>query len=101
MRKDVECSTHGLRRAAFVCQHLNKELRVGFHEPFESQENVDYPNGELNAWCDQCHEMLEKTGEWNDESESFAKVKLCCDRCFFEMKRLNLPRKGWKKWFKL
>jgi uncharacterized protein YjaG (DUF416 family) len=50
---------------------------------------VVYADDELNAWCDSCDEVLTKVGEWNDESEAFAKIKLICDACFFEMKKLN------------
>ena len=50
---------------------------------------MTYANDELNAWCDACDEVLVEAGEWNEKSEAFAKIKLVCDRCFFEMKKLN------------
>jgi uncharacterized protein YjaG (DUF416 family) len=50
---------------------------------------VTYANDELNAWCDACDEVLAEVGEWNDESEGYAKIKLICDVCYFEMKKLN------------
>ena len=100
MRDKINCTTHGLRRPAFICQHLNMEQKVGFHEAFESSEKNDYPNGELNAWCDECNSMLEKSGHWTTESEEFAKVKMCCDKCFFDMKNLHRTKKSWLHWFK-
>jgi uncharacterized protein YjaG (DUF416 family) len=88
-KKVVECCTHGNRFPAYVCQHLNLHTPVGFNEPFNSDPDVTYANDELNAWCDACDTVLTEAGEWNDESEAFAKIKLICDACFFEMKKLN------------
>ena len=88
--KRVECGKHGTRYPAYVCQHLNLQTRVGFYEPFASDPGVTYSDDELNAWCDACDEVLLRVGEWNDESEAFAKIKLVCDVCYFDMKELNL-----------
>jgi hypothetical protein len=33
--------------------------------------------------------VLEREGEWNDRSESFAGVRLVCRACYREMKALN------------
>jgi uncharacterized protein YjaG (DUF416 family) len=85
----VECCTHGNRYPAYVCQHLNLQTPVGFYESVASDPSVTYANDELNAWCDACDEVLTEAGEWNDESEAFAKIRLVCDVCFFEMKKLN------------
>ncbi len=62
---------------------------VGFYEPFDSDPNKIYANDELNAWCDACDEVLWKVGEWNEDTEAFASIKLVCDKCFFKMKELN------------
>jgi hypothetical protein len=51
--KYVECDTHGSSRAAFVCQHLNKDTYAGFHEAFESNPLID-PDDDYQAWCDEC-----------------------------------------------
>jgi len=88
-KKVVECCTHGNRYPAYVCQHLNLYAPVGFNEPFNSDPDLAYANEELNAWCDACDTVLTEAGEWNDESEAFAKINLICDACFFEMKKLN------------
>ncbi|MBC6699429.1 hypothetical protein [Hymenobacter sp. BT190] len=73
---------------------MNTHAPVGFYEPFASDLAKTYPDGELNAWCDMCDEKLMEVGEWNDESESFAQIKLICDACFFDMKELNLGRRS-------
>jgi len=85
----VECCDHGLRNRAFVCQHLITSEFPGFWESFDSDSTKKYVDGELNAWCDECDKILLEQGEWNDMSEAFAKIKLICDACFFEMKKLN------------
>ena len=85
----VECCTHGNRYPAYVCQHLNMHTPVGFYEPFASDPTLTYANDELSAWCEACDEVLTEAGEWNDESEGFAQIKLIYDVCFFEMKKLN------------
>jgi hypothetical protein len=90
----VECCTHGNRYPAYACQHLNTQTPVGFYEPLASDPDVIYANDELNAWCNACDEVLLKVGEWNEESEAFAKIKLICDRCYFDIKELNLGYKA-------
>jgi hypothetical protein len=85
----VECCTHGERYPAYVCQHLSLHTPVGFYEPFDSDPTKAYKNDELNAWCDACDKVLTEVGEWNDESEAFAGITMVCDRCFFNMKKLN------------
>jgi hypothetical protein len=92
--KLVECCTHGNRYPAYVCQHLNTQTPVGFYEPLASDPSVTYANDELNAWCNACDEELTRVGEWNDESEAFAQIKLVCDACYFDMKELNLGYKA-------
>jgi hypothetical protein len=47
-------------------------------------------NGRLeNAWCDKCDEVLQREGEWNDKSESFAGIMAVCEGCFEEIKKRN------------
>jgi len=84
----VTCESHGTSRAAFVCQHLNKDTYTGFHEAFESNPLIE-PDDDYQAWCDECEKMRLQEGEWNDVSEGFAKIRLICDQCFFEIKRRN------------
>lgn len=87
--KKVECENHGLRKPAFICQHLNKISKTGFYEPFPDPDNPA-SSDELQAWCDECEKIRSAEGEWNDKSESFAKIKLICDECFFDIKKFNI-----------
>jgi hypothetical protein len=71
----VHCDDHGPRRAAFVCRHLVGGSGLGFFTP-------DEPGDDLEAWCGECDRVLHRCGEWNDESERFARITLICDLCF-------------------
>jgi hypothetical protein len=86
--KHVECETHGTSRVAFVCQHLLKGSDLGFYEAFESNPLIE-PDDDYQAWCGACEKVWEREGEWNETSMAFAKIKLVCDQCYFEIKRRN------------
>lgn len=88
----VECRTHGDARPAFVCQHLFLQHRqkqysaIGFFEP--TQDPGD-PDDDLEAWCGACDEVLGRVGEWNDESEAFADMKVLCSGCFQRVREIQ------------
>lgn len=89
--KYVSCGTHEYRRRAFVCKHLNHKTKVGFEEAFETFEDMELlEDDDFQAWCDECETIRQKEGEWNDISMAFAGIKLVCEKCYFEMKELNL-----------
>lgn len=89
--KYVQCGAHEYKRRAFVCQHLNHTTKVGFEESFETSEDMELMDeDDFQAWCDECEIVREKEGEWNDKSMEFSKIKLVCEKCYFEMKELNL-----------
>lgn len=86
-KRTVECSTHGTKSEAWVCQHLvGGEDRVGFHVGYSIDEpDQYYPD----AWCDACEDVLEAEGEWNDASQAFADIKLVCSGCYQEIRKRN------------
>jgi hypothetical protein len=86
--KYIACDTHISGRVAFICQHLNKDKYTGFHEAFESTPLID-SDDDYQAWCNECEKVRLKEGEWNDTSMAFAKIKLVCDQCYFEIKKRN------------
>lgn len=89
--KYVQCGTHEYSRKAFVCQHLNHTTKVGFEEAFETYEDMELSeDDDFQAWCDKCETVRQQEGEWNDKSMAFAQIKFVCDKCYFEMKELNL-----------
>ena len=87
----VQCNVHEYRRVAFVCQHLNGTAKVGFHEAFETYEGMELlEDDDFQAWCNECEAARQKQGEWNEQSMAFANIKVVCEKCYFEMKELNL-----------
>lgn len=87
----IECGVHGKLRKAFICQHLNTESKIGFEETFETNPGMELDEeDDFQAWCSECEKERLKTDGWNDESMEFAKIKLVCERCYFELKELNL-----------
>lgn len=90
-RNLIDCNIHGKIRKAFVCQHLNLKSKIGFEETFETFEGMKLEDDDdFQAWCSQCEKERLKTDGWNNESMEFAKIKLVCERCYFEMKKFNL-----------
>jgi hypothetical protein len=90
----VECNVHELRRRAFVCQRLNNKIQVGFEEAFDTFEGMELDGEEdFQAWCSKCEIVRQKEGEWNDNSMEFAKIKVICEGCYFDMKELNLGKR--------
>jgi hypothetical protein len=85
----VQCATHGRVQAAFVCRHLVEQLRqprpgrIGFFRPAARDGEPE----ELQAWCRECDAVLDRVGEWNDESEAFAGVTLICSGCYGNLQR--------------
>jgi hypothetical protein len=94
--KHVECGTHGSRRRAFICQHLNHNIKTGFEEAFPTWPDMkfEYEDDDFQAWCDECEKIRVKYDGWNEESEKFAKIKLICETCYFELKQFNIGNKG-------
>jgi len=89
--KFVQCNDHEYRRIAFVCNHINSRNKVGFHEAFETYENMELiEDDDFQAWCDQCESIRKDEGEWNEKSMAFANIKVVCEECYFEMKEHNL-----------
>lgn len=89
--KYVQCNEHEYRRIAFVCKHLNDETRVGFQEAFETFEGMELADeDDFQAWCNECELVRQQEGEWNEKSMEFAQIRIVCEKCYFEMKELNL-----------
>ncbi len=89
--KFINCETHDTERIAFVCGHLNKHTKVGFEESFETFQNMELgEDDEFQAWCSECEIERQKTNGWNETSMAFAEIKLVCEKCYFEMKAVNV-----------
>jgi len=92
--KYIACNFHDSGRIAFVCNHLNKEDKVGFQEAFDTFPGMELDeDDDLQAWCDKCEVVRQQENGWNDASMAFAQIKLVCEECYFEMKEINLGYK--------
>jgi len=84
----MQCAEHGTSTTTFVCKHVFASLSDGVPRGFvySSLEAADEPN----AYCADCDEMLQAGGgEWNDELEAKAGIKLVCYGCFLKAAKLN------------
>ncbi len=87
----IECSIHGKIRKAFICQHLNTNYTTGFEEAFDPYRGMELEkDDDFQAWCTECEKERLKSDGWNDQSIEFAKIKLVCERCYFDIKEFNL-----------
>jgi hypothetical protein len=93
----IACDVHGKSYATFVCQHLLD----GIHRGFYCSNEGDDPRPD--AWCRKCDELfLANGGEWNEEAEKFADIKLLCVHCYDNAKannliyRPNTDNEGWE-----
>lgn len=89
----VTCKEHGEKRHAFICQHLTNSKEKGFEEAFSTFKGMELEeDDDFQAWCDKCEIERERTDGWTAESMEFAKIKLVCEDCYFEIKERNLKR---------
>ncbi len=94
--KLIECQSHeGKFRKTFICQHLFDGSGKGFEESFETTLGMELDEEDnMQAWCSACEIERVKTDGWNDESMKYAKIKLICEMCYFEIKSINLISKA-------
>ena len=86
--KYIECAEHGKQQATYVCQHVVQSITDGVPRGFWwSTESPDNPRPD--AWCSECEERVNEAGEWNEETEALAGVKLLCGACYDKAKALN------------
>lgn len=85
--KTIHCSKHGQRVATFVCHHLAHSANRGFNIGI----NPEYADDPFpDAWCDECEQKFEEAGgEWNDEAEEFADIRLICCDCYVAARLRN------------
>ena len=84
--RSVECTRHGKREAAFVCQHLvagAKGPPLGFHAAAVDPDNRSW--GDLNGWCDACDDVYILDGGWTKAAKAFTNIKVVCAGCFHDL----------------
>jgi hypothetical protein len=78
----VKCGTHGNAGPAIVCCHIRLETdAVGFNE-----EPVTPEEPEPMAWCDHCETMRAEIGEWTDQVDKFADMRVVCEICYMRLR---------------
>lgn len=89
--KYVDCDKHERRRRAFICQHLKIDTNIGFEEAFDTYEDMEFEfeDDDFEAWCNRCESVRKENDGWNEISMEFAKIKLVCEKCYFEIKEAN------------
>jgi hypothetical protein len=87
--KQLPCDEHGTQAATFVCQPIVESVQDSQPRWFWWAEDPGISRPD--AWCSTCEEKVQSTnGEWTDESETFASVKLLCGAWYYTARALNL-----------
>jgi hypothetical protein len=75
----VDCRLHGSRAATYVCQHLVSGENRGVVLGYDPDNPLTlYPD----AWCNSCDAKLSEVGDWTDETEQEAGIRLLCSECY-------------------
>ena len=88
--KTVLCKHHGEQQATYVCRHVVDALADrtprGFHSSGEEPSST-----RPDAWCSACQAFLDShSGDWDDESERFARITLICGVCYDLAQAINV-----------
>ncbi len=92
--KQVECARHGRVNGGLVCRHLIRGRDRGFHYFAEREPDcVECPD----AWCDECHAILDGEDDWTEEFAAHADFKVVCVHCYgkFRAKNWVQDSKAW------
>jgi len=80
----VECSKHGVKPRAYVCEHL-----FGGHDQGFVASTDDPDNPFPDAWCRACEQIRLAHGGWSEESEKHISIRLVCGDCYELIKDQN------------
>lgn len=80
----VTCGTHGESPGCVACRHLRDGSGLRHHavKPF--------PDKALRlgqAWCLECHAVVEQEDGWNDPAKAFVDIAIICTPCYRETMR--------------
>ena len=85
----VECCQHGSQEETFVCQHIAEGLREGV--PYGFWWETESGSARPDALCTTCNELATRTdGEWTEELEARASIKLLCGLCYDQAREMNV-----------
>jgi hypothetical protein len=81
----IRCGKHGKSYTSILCRHLCGGTGLSYHA---FKYPPDHP-AVWQAWCLECHAVLEEEGGWTARSEKFADLKIVCTSCFKNAVRRN------------
>ena len=58
---------------------------------FETYEDMEfeYEDDDFQAWCNDCEKIRIKENGFTDKAMESVKLKLVCEKCYFEIKETN------------
>lgn len=86
----INCNKHGHTQPAILCSHLVKDgyelkNKLGWVQAEYDPSNIE--PGDLMAWCNDCDEIYENEGGWNDNNDDHFSV--VCQHCFLEIQEIQ------------
>jgi hypothetical protein len=90
----VQCATHGLQDATYVCQHiadgLHARKRVGFFWAIDPQ------NPRSDAYCSECNARVDaNSGEWIGEALELLNPQILCGAWYDLAKEFHMGGDPW------
>lgn len=79
--QNIECPVHGTADGAYICSHLMDDPGQPWFCDYPS-ENNPWPD----AWCGTCERIFQTEGEWNENNEDAADIRLVCSHCYDDQK---------------
>ena len=85
----IKCEVHGSQQTTYVCRHILDGTRDGNRVGFHSA--VDPDNPRPDSWCDDCEKRFQSAGgEWDEQAEEKAQIKILCGLCYDKAKNFQL-----------
>jgi hypothetical protein len=85
-KKTIECTRHGTGETVFVCDHTLMSLRDRVPRGLFQWHDE---NGNVCAWCSECADRAEASGNAPGRTPLQFKVETLCPKCFEPIRQLN------------
>jgi hypothetical protein len=77
IRRELNCEVHGSAFSTYICDHLFASPNQKWFSGAVSDSDP-WPD----AWCEQCNELFDQQGEWNDKNSGGLKARVLCHHCY-------------------
>jgi hypothetical protein len=74
---ELNCKIHGPAFSTYICDHLFANPRQKWFSDVATGSDP-WPD----AWCQECNDLFDQQGEWNDKNSGGLKARLLCHRCY-------------------